>query len=257
MAEVAPLLIGRGLSVSYGGVHALRGFDIEVNRGEIVGVIGPNGAGKTSFIDGVCGFAQMTGSLSLDGVDLLGLRAHKRIRAGLSRTWQSVALFDSLTVAENLAVATGRRASRRRDQQADQPDAVHNSLDRLGISHLKQLLPSQLSHGQRVLVGVARAISVAPKLVLMDEPAAGLDDAEGVELGKFIKILAQTGIGVLLVDHDMNLVFDVCDRIYVLDFGKLIAIGTPVEVANHPAVVAAYLGTRDAAGSQPGEGATA
>lgn len=235
-----PLLQGHDLSVSYGGVKALSEVTIDVDRSEVVGLIGPNGAGKTSFVDGITGFAPMVGTLVLDGQRLDGTRAHHRASRGLSRTWQSVALFDDLTVAENVAVATHRN---RRHRVASTADLVTAALERAGIGHLNDRLPGQLSHGQRVLVGVARAIALEPQVVLMDEPAAGLDDAEGRDLGALIRQLAADGAGILLVDHDMNLVLDVCDRIYVLDFGRLIATGTPDQVRQDPAVIRAYLGT--------------
>ncbi|UFS59803.1 ABC transporter ATP-binding protein [Subtercola endophyticus] len=237
------VLIGKGLSVAYGGVKALSDVDIEVRRGEVVGLIGPNGAGKTSFIDGVTGFATMSGDLRLDGTSLTGVRAHRRSGLGLSRTWQSVALFDDLTVRENVAVAAKRGA--RRSGAQSHADRVQGAMDRVGIAEHASRLPGELSHGQRVLVGVARAIAAEPQVVLMDEPAAGLDDAEGRELGLFIRKLASEGMGILLVDHDMNLVLDVCDRLYVLDFGRLIASGSPQEISNDPAVIRAYLGGGD------------
>jgi branched-chain amino acid transport system ATP-binding protein len=241
------VLVGKGLSVSYGGVKALSAVDIEVRRGEVVGLIGPNGAGKTSFIDGVTGFAPMTGDLVLDGKSITGVRAHRRSGMGLSRTWQSVALFDDLTVRENVAVAA-RRGARRATGQSH-AERVQGALERLGITQFASRLPGELSHGQRVLVGVARAIAAEPQVVLMDEPAAGLDDAEGRELGLFIRKLASEGMGILLVDHDMNLVLDVCDRLYVLDFGRLIASGPPSEISTNPAVIRAYLGGGEAVDS--------
>jgi ABC-type branched-subunit amino acid transport system ATPase component len=232
--------VGNGLSVSYGGVKALSDVDIEVRRGEVVGLIGPNGAGKTSFIDGVTGFAPMTGELVLDGTPITGVRAHRRSALGLSRTWQSVALFDDLTVRENVAVAARKGAKRASGKS--HAERVQGALERVGIVEFASRLPGELSHGQRVLVGVARAIAAEPQVVLMDEPAAGLDDSEGKELGRFIRKLAADGMGVLLVDHDMNLVLEVCDRLYVLDFGRLIASGPPTEISSNPAVIRAYLG---------------
>lgn len=243
------ILIGTDLSVSYGGVKALSGVDIEVRRGEVVGLIGPNGAGKTSFIDGVTGFAPMTGELVLDGSSLTGVRAHRRSSLGLSRTWQSVALFDDLTVRENVAVAARKGA--RRASGKSHAERVQSALERVGIVELAPRLPGELSHGQRVLVGVARAIAAEPQVVLMDEPAAGLDDSEGRELGRFIRKLAAGGMGVLLVDHDMNLVLDVCDRLYVLDFGRLIASGPPAEISTNPAVIRAYLGGEQVDSTDP------
>jgi branched-chain amino acid transport system ATP-binding protein len=233
---------GKDLSVAYGGVRAVTDVNLVVRKGQVVGLIGPNGAGKTSFIDGVSGFARMTGSVQLNGSELAQLRAHRRSALGLSRTWQSVGLFEDLTVQENVSIALkGRRCLSR--FRRNEPDLVIPVLQKLGIENLAELLPGEISHGQRVLVGVARAIVGSPTMVLMDEPGAGLDDAEGAQLGRFIRRLADAGTAVLLVDHDMNLVLDVCDHIYVLDFGKLIASGTPREIAANPKVIAAYLGS--------------
>jgi branched-chain amino acid transport system ATP-binding protein len=231
----AALLEGRGLSVSYGGVKAVQDVDLELHAGEVVGLIGPNGAGKTSLMDGVTGFAPLTGTLTLRGADISGLRAFRRRRAGISRTWQSVGIFDDLTVAENVAMAaTGARIA----------DEVAETLARFGLGDVASRLPGELSHGQRVLVGVARASIGRPDLILMDEPAAGLGATERAELIALIRRTAAEGAAVLLVDHDMEVVFEACDRIYVLDFGRLIAQGTPTQIETDPAVIAAYLGTR-------------
>ncbi|QJU55649.1 ABC transporter ATP-binding protein [Herbiconiux sp. KACC 21604] len=237
------VLVSSKLSVAYGGVKAVSDVDLHVDRGEIVGLIGPNGAGKTSFIDAVSGFAPMTGSVTLNGHELSGQRAHRRSRLGLSRTWQSVSLFEDLTVIENVRVAAAHTPLSERLRGRGHRAEVEPVLERLGIAELGDRLPGELSHGQRVLVGVARAVIAAPALVLMDEPGAGLDDAEGAELGRQLRGLAADGISVLLVDHDMNLVLEVCDRIYVLDFGRQIAQGTPAEIAADPAVIKAYLGS--------------
>lgn len=230
-------------SVSYGGVHAVSDVSLSVHAGEVVGLIGPNGAGKTSFIDGVSGFAQMSGELRLGGSRIDDLRAHHRTAKGLARTWQSVSLFEDLTVAENVSVASRRSSKRPRREESGNGDAVSSALERLEIADLALRLPGELSHGQRVLVGVARAIVDDPVLVLMDEPGAGLDDHERAALGRFLRDLARGGTAVLLVDHDMDLVLKVCDRISVLDFGRQIAEGTASQIAHDPIVVAAYLGT--------------
>ncbi len=244
---MTPALVTRGLSVSYGGVQALVDVELDVARGQVVGLIGPNGAGKTTLIDAVTGFTPHRGTVMLNGHDLAGVAPHERARRGLRRTWQSAELFDDLTVAENLVVAgssgslwgLARRSLRRSKHDAADPAAV---LDRLGLAALADARPDQLSQGRRKLVGVARSLMGEPDIVLLDEPAAGLDSEESEELGAHIRVLADNGPGMLLVDHDMGLVLSVCDHVVVLDFGRVIASGTPATVRADSDVIAAYLG---------------
>jgi ABC-type branched-subunit amino acid transport system ATPase component len=236
-----PLLRTRGLTVSYGSVKAVDDVDLNVHAGEVVGLIGPNGAGKTSLIDGISGFTRTTGSLELSGRSLAKVAAHRRRHRGLSRTWQSVALFDDLTVLENIQVATGT-ARGRADAPTKPGEEARRRLDQVGLAALAGRLPSELSHGQRVLVGVARALVGAPQVLLMDEPAAGLDDLESADFQELVREVASSGVGIVLIDHDMGLIMKVCDRLHVLDFGRTVASGTPQQVARDPAVIAAYLG---------------
>lgn len=229
-----PALSVTDLCVSYGGVKAVTGLDLEVRRGTLTGLIGPNGAGKTSAIDAITGFTPSSGRVHLDGRDVTKAGAHRRARLGLRRTWQSLELFDDLTVHENLEVsATGRQAK----------DSVEHVLTLLDLDRERDRLPPDLAHGVRKLVGVARALVAAPSVLALDEPAAGLDSHESEAFGAILRAVVDGGVSMLLVDHDMNLVLNVCDYIYVLEFGRLIAQGTPREVSESPAVIAAYLGT--------------
>jgi branched-chain amino acid transport system ATP-binding protein len=236
------------VSRSFAGVRALDGVTLELHRHEVVGLIGPNGAGKTSFIDGLTGFTPTTGGINFDGRDIEHLPAHQRARRGMARTWQSVELFDDLTVGENLRVASESASI-----GSMLADVVHPSravdlgqqqwaLDLMGLGHLVDERPSNLSLGQQKLLGVARALAARPKLVLLDEPAAGLDTAESEALGQRLMDIVDNGITVFLVDHDMGLVLEVCDYVYVLEFGRLLAEGTASEVRRNDVVIEAYLG---------------
>jgi branched-chain amino acid transport system ATP-binding protein len=242
------LLETDGLTISFGGVHAVSELDLRVEPGQLVGLIGPNGAGKTTAIDGITGFVPTKGRITFDGESMSTLPAHRRARAGLGRTWQSVELFDDLTIAENLMVAAESTSwrdvvldlawpRRRRDEQA-----VERGLEALGIGALRDRMPNEISQGQRKLVGVARALAAAPKLICMDEPASGLDTTESLLLGQRLREIVDAGVTILLVDHDMGLVLSVCDYIYVIEFGNLIAAGTPTQVTSDPHVIEAYLG---------------
>jgi branched-chain amino acid transport system ATP-binding protein len=224
-------------------------LDLAVPEGTIAGLIGPNGAGKTSTIDALTGYHRpSTGTVTFAGNDVTRMRAHTRARVGLMRTFQSVELFDDLTVEENLLVVSERLsiAGAIRDlflPIREQPrDNVRWAMELCGLRDVAHRRPSELSHGRRKLVGVARALAARPRLVLLDEPAAGLDTDESLELGEHLRLLPRAGVSVLLVDHDMGLVLGVCDEVHVLDFGRLIARGTPDEIRADPAVVAAYLG---------------
>ena len=241
-------LVVEGLSVAYGGVRAVEGVDLTVGAGQVVGLIGPNGAGKTTFIDAVTGFTPCRGRVVLDGRDLAGLPPHRRARLGLARTFQSVELFDDLTIAENVAVPVERPTWRGtvrdlvRPRAAAADGAVGEALALLGLEQFADRQPNDLSHGQRRLVACARAIVGHPALVCMDEPAAGLDTRESRVLCGHLRSIVAAGPSILLVDHDMSMVLEVCDWVYVLQFGEVIAAGSPDDIRRHPAVVAAYLG---------------
>ena len=223
-----------GLSVAFGGVHALSDVSLEVREGELVGLIGPNGAGKTTLVDAASGFVASTGRVELGGADLGGLEPYERARRGLARTWQSTELFDDLDVRENLTVAA-------KDVTAGDPSA-EQALGLVGLDWAAEAMPAQLSMGQRKLVGVARALAAKPRLLCLDEPAAGLDTRESAELGACLRDLADQGQSMLLIEHDMGLVLGICDRVVVLEFGRVIADGPPEAVRTDPLVIAAYLG---------------
>ncbi len=242
------VLVTEGLSVSYGGVRALDGVDLEVRAGEMVGLIGPNGAGKTTFIDAMTGMTPSDGRLLLGDTDLTGVAPHRRARAGLARTWQSLELFGDLTVRENLTVVMdkARPGGIIRDliwpRQSKIDEECDRILDRLDLADVAERTPDELSLGQRKVVGVARGLAARPTVLLLDEPAAGLDSSESVELGERLAKLRDGGLPILLVDHDMGLVLTYCDYIYVLEFGRIIAEGDPSSIRTNDRVIQAYLG---------------
>ncbi len=248
------------VSVTYGGLRAVDQVSIEVRYGEIVGLIGPNGAGKTSFIDAITGFTPAAGQVYLADERLTGRSPHARARRGLVRTWQSVELFDDLSVANNVRVSDDINHDAwklLRDAVRPNPPAspaVRDAIVLMGLEDVAERKPSELPLGSQKLVGVARSLALGPKVLLLDEPAAGLDTAEIAAFAQHLRQIAAQGVGCLLVDHDMRLVLSVCDRIYVIDFGHQIASGDPEQVRNDPAVVAAYLGSGhvdDPVGSTP------
>ena len=236
------------LTVRYGGVVALDAVSFSAPAGAIVGLIGPNGAGKTTLIDALTGFTRPTmGDVEVDGRSLAGVPPHGRARLGLARTFQSLELFDDLTVRENLLVAASTPTFRSTVTDVFRPkrhtsDHTDEVLAQLGLAGLADRLPSDLSNGERHLVALGRGLAARPRLLLLDEPAAGLDTNETAELREVVRALPARGITVLLVDHDMSLVLDVCTSVVVLDFGRIIADGAPAAVRTDPAVRAAYLG---------------
>ncbi len=263
MAGSGALLQAIDVTVRYGGLNANDRVNLSVQEGKVVGLIGPNGAGKTTFIDAITGFtAPTSGRVLLAEEDITALSPADRAARGLTRTFQSLELFDDLTVLDNLLVSAERPSVRgvlmdfvRPNRRLAAHDQAEWALDTMQLGELRDRLTLDLSHGQRKLVSVARALAARPRVVLLDEPAAGLDTAESQLLGTHLRNFLDRGITVFLIDHDMGLVLNVCDEIYVLDFGAIIAHGTPAEIRTNPSVIAAYLGEAGEAQLEAGRAA--
>ena len=255
VSKVKPRALAvQDVSVSFGGVHAVRGVSLDVRPGEVHGLIGPNGAGKTTLIDAITGFVRASGAVRLGGADISRWPARRRAAAGLSRSFQSLELFTDLTIRENLAVAGDRGAARRYLTDLVHPgrirltDAALEALHQFELEGLIDQRPSEVSFGRRKTVAIARSIASAPSVLLLDEPAAGLDDHEADELAALIRGLADSwGIAVLLVEHKVDLIMSISDRVTVLDSGSVLASGTPGEIRSNSAVIDAYLGNPIAA----------
>jgi sulfate-transporting ATPase len=240
----------REVSVAFRGVIAVDCLDLTVRAGEVVGLIGPNGAGKTTAIDAITGYVGLSsGSILYDGVPIDRWPVHRRVRAGISRSFQSLELFDDLSVHENLQAASDSRdlvayvsnlVTCRRSLLSPAATAAVREFD---LMDSLDELPSHLPYGRRRLVAIARALATGPSILLLDEPAAGLDSRESAELSSLIRSLAsEWGIGILLVEHDMTVIMNSCERVAVVEFGHKIAEETPEQVQDNPAVIAAYLG---------------
>jgi branched-chain amino acid transport system ATP-binding protein len=228
------------VSRAFEGIQALREVTLELGRGEVVGLIGPNGAGKSTLVNVLSGFDRPTGgSVELEGRDVTRWSAHRRGRAGLARTFQHAHAFSALTVRENVEIAgLGVGAGPRR--AAARTSAL---LDLLALSRYADAPASALAHGDERRLGVARVLATDPSFVLLDEPAAGLPDAEVPEFAEVVRsLLEEHDAGMLLIDHNMALVMGACDRIHVLDQGRTLAAGTPGEIRRNLDVAAAYLG---------------
>jgi branched-chain amino acid transport system ATP-binding protein len=246
MAE--PRLEARGIEVQFGGLRALAGVDLHVGVGDIAGLIGPNGAGKTTLFNVITGVQTAdNGRVLLDGADISNWSPHRRGRAGIARTFQRLALYTGLTVHDNLlatceAAVPGGVLGRGRQQARVR---VAEVIDQLGLGGIAMRLAGQLSTGSGRMVELGRALCANPRILLLDEPSAGLDPDETAHFSAILREVAGgpgDGPAVLLVEHDVGLVMEVCDHITVLDFGQRIAHGTPAEIRDDPAVIAAYLG---------------
>jgi sulfate-transporting ATPase len=236
--RAGPALTVDHLTVRYGGVVAVSDVSLHIDAGKVVGLIGPNGAGKTSLIDAVTGFAPSDGEVRLCGERIDAMAAHVRVRNGLARTFQALELYEDLTVEENVSAAVFSTVHDHRQRQ------VAVALERAGLTEFRERHAEELSRGERQLVSIARAYVSQPSVLLLDEPAAGLDTADSSRLGARVRDVAAAGTGVLLVDHDVALVLDICDYIYVLDFGEVIVEGDAATIRSDRRFAEAYLGTR-------------
>ncbi len=237
----------RGVTVTFGGVAALTDVSLDVNPGTVTGLIGPNGAGKTTLFNVISGLQRPDhGRILLAGRDVTELRPYRRARLGLARTFQRLELFGTLSAAGNVLVGLESGNRRQRAQSGGAGPAVA-LLERVGVGESAHQPVGTLPTGSARLVELARALSIDPKVLLLDEPCSGLDDRDTEQLGDLLGDLASEGRAVVLVEHDMDVVLKICDTVHVLDFGEVIATGTPAEIKASPEVQAAYLGASDVA----------
>lgn len=252
--SAASILELNDIQMSFGGIHALMGINHAVPEGIIQAVIGPNGAGKTTLFHCISGLLNPTaGSILFRGAEINGLAPHRIAHLGISRTFQHVALFKSMTVLENVMLgrhtrtrsgfwATGLRFPGMRSEERNIHKKAEAFLDLVGLADASRLQAGTLPLGKQKILEIARALATEPRLLLLDEPAGGLNMTETEELGVLIQKICQTGITVVLVEHDMNLVMDISDQILVLHYGQYLASGTPQHIKDDPAVIQAYLG---------------
>jgi branched-chain amino acid transport system ATP-binding protein len=241
------------VSVSFGGLQALASVTMDVPEGEVTGLIGPNGAGKTTLFNVITGLQPPNaGKVVLDERDISGAKPHKRARLGIGRTFQRLETFGTLSVRDNVLVAAEMRRGWSRDRF--KPGELSDELiERVGLTPVASERVDKLPTGTQRLVELARALATKPRVILLDEPSSGLNEEETDQLAELLRELAATGLAILLVEHDMGLVMSACDHIHVLDFGRIIAYGTPEEVQANPLVRAAYLGEGDEESEVPDE----
>lgn len=239
------LLEVRNVSVRFGGLQALDEVNISVNAGHVTGLIGPNGAGKTTLFNVITGLQTPTsGDIVLDDVDLTLAKPHRRARSGIGRTFQRLETFGSLSARDNVLVGAEMRRGWSRER-FDPREFTNELIERVGLSAVADEIVDTLPTGTARLVEVARALASKPKVLLLDEPSSGLTANETTALGKLLREISISGVGVLLVEHDMSFVMGTCEKLYVLDFGRIISTGSPAEVQANSQVRSAYLGSSE------------